>query len=243
MGGMYEFNVGMDVSEALGSLLVMAGTGFLSSVVGIICYVLLSVGLYSIASRRGIKHAWMAWLPVLNMWILGSIADQYQYVAKGQIRSRRKVLLGLRIVAWVFSLLTCVSSAYMLLNIVVAIRNVGLVMSEQMLMQLLEPLMGSVLAMAGALFVLFVVAVVLTVFQYIAYYDLYASCMPEHKVLFLVLSILFETILIPVFVFACRKKDLGMPPRKSAAPAAVIEPVVVTPEAAAEEPAAETVEE
>ena len=44
----------------------------------IAAYVLTSLALYAIAERRGLKNAWMAWLPVLNLWILGSISDQYR---------------------------------------------------------------------------------------------------------------------------------------------------------------------
>ena len=62
-------------------------------------YVLKSVGLYTIARRRGLKNPWMAWVPVLNDWLLGSISDQYRYVVKGQIRNRRIVLLMLVIVS------------------------------------------------------------------------------------------------------------------------------------------------
>lgn len=47
-------------------------------------------------------------------------------------------------------------------------------------------------------------------FQYIALYRIYKSCDPKNTTLFLVLSILFN-ITMPFFLFACRKKDLGMP--------------------------------
>ena len=49
-------------------------------------------------------------------------------------------------------------------------------------------------------------------FRYFAYYDYYASCRPDLKVVFLVLSILFP-VTLPFFVFACRKHDLGMEER------------------------------
>ena len=58
-------------------------------------YVLESVGLYTIACRRGLKNPWMAWVPFLNYWLLGSISDQYRYVVKGQFRNSRIVLLAL----------------------------------------------------------------------------------------------------------------------------------------------------
>ena len=65
--------------------------------VSVAVYVFQSLGMYTIAKRRGIRNPWLSWIPVGNMWILGSISDQYQYVVKGRVRKRRKLLLGLMI--------------------------------------------------------------------------------------------------------------------------------------------------
>ena len=46
--------------------------------------------------------------------------------------------------------------------------------------------------------------------------DLYTSCNPDSSVLFLVLSIILS-FTAPFLMFACRNKDLGMPPRRDAA--------------------------
>ena len=51
------------------------------------------------------------------------------------------------------------------------------------------------------------------VFWQIALYDLYSSCNPRNNVLFLVLGIIF-VFLVPFFIFACRNKEEGMPPRR-----------------------------
>ena len=70
----------------------------------------------------------------------------------------------------------------------------------------------------GLSLILFVLSTVLIVFQYIATYDLFMSCTPKNAVLFLVLNLLFG--LGAVFIFACRNKDEGMPPRKIQVPVA-----------------------
>ncbi len=51
------------------------------------------------------------------------------------------------------------------------------------------------------------------VFWQIAMYDLYTSCNPEKKVLFLVLGIIFG-FLEPFFIFFNRNREWGMPPRR-----------------------------
>ena len=55
-------------------------------------YVFIAISLYSMASRRGIRHAWLAWVPIGNNWILGSLSDQYRYLVKGKICRKRVIL-------------------------------------------------------------------------------------------------------------------------------------------------------
>ena len=107
-------------------------------------------------------------------------------------------------------------------------------MSEEQAWSIFRTPLMSAMGVCG---VMQIVAIVLSVFQYIAHYDLYASCDPEHKVLFTVLSILLP-VTQPFFVFACRKKEYGMPPRKGSvadtpvqtAPTAMPEVIVETTE-------------
>ncbi len=184
------------------ALLVIAGAFLLAVALAVFFYILQSLGLYTIAKRRGIHKPWLAWVPFGNMWILGSISDQYQYVVKGRVRNRRKVLLGLTVA--IFVLTIPISSGYLAMMASALFQNmqdgwyaVGVYM------------IGIIL---GAL-ALFVTAIVAMVIEYVATYDLFASCEPANALLYLVLSILF-TVTLPIFMFICRKKDLGMPPRR-----------------------------
>ena len=95
----YDFNYGVSGGEELAgvALAFYLISMFFSLVISVAAYVMQSVGLYSIADRRGIKKPWLAWVPVGNMWILGCISDQYRYVAKGQVKNKRKALLVLDI--------------------------------------------------------------------------------------------------------------------------------------------------
>lgn len=171
-------------------------------------YVLQALGLYTIAKRRGINHAWMSWVPVLNLWILGCISDQYRYVVKGQNKSKRKTLIVLKIILAVIYLVFFALCAVVIFQAVSAAS--GGMSEYEMLEKLLGPAVGMLaicLPMAG-------VAIALTVVRYIAMYDLYTSCNPRDNVLFLVLSIFFN-VTEPFFVFFSRKRDDGMPPRRA----------------------------
>ena len=212
------------ISGALGAFLGFFLVFYLLMIAfGIVSYVLQSVGMYTIAKRRGIHNPWLAWVPVGNMWILGSISDQYQYVAKGRVRNRRKVLMGLTVAMLLLSVITCVSAF------------VG-AFTEAAGMDTGEVLFGASLGVVLVTYlVIAVISIVAVVIQYMALYDLYVSCEPSNGVLYLVLSI-FVSVAMPFFVFACRKKDLGMPPRKEPKQdIPVVEAIVETPADTAEE--------
>lgn len=183
----------------------------------VVIYVLQSISMYTIAKRRGIHKPWLAWIPVGNWWILGSISDQYQYVAKGKVRNRRKVLLWLTVAATLVGIPYYIASFGSMIGLAGGTEAGTFAASAVML----------VCSLATS-----VLSIVSVVYHYIALYDLYASCQPNNSVLYLVLSIVFN-ITQPIFMFICRNKDEGMPPRKQNKPA----------ELAIEEPAVETVTE
>ena len=64
----------------IGVMIVFLVVYLLLLVASVTMYVLQSLGAYTVAKRRGIHHPWLAWLPIGNVWIWGSISDQYQYV-------------------------------------------------------------------------------------------------------------------------------------------------------------------
>ena len=192
---------------------------------GVVSYVLDAVGTYRIAKRRGIHHAWLAWIPVGASWLLGSVSDHYQYVAKRKTTKRRKVMMILEILTWLLSIGVIALSA----ALIVSSEKGGAVAGE---IGITAGLTVGMLALEG-------VYIALLVFCYIALYDLFQSCRPNYAVLFLVLGIVFP-VTLPFFVFGCSGSDLGMPERRPE------RPPVWTPsrkvEAPVEESAADPVE-
>ena len=179
----------------------------LVSAFGIAAYVLRALGLYTIAKRRGINHPWMGWVPVLDLWVLGCISDQYQYVVKGKDKNKRKWLLGLNIALAVVYIVFFVFCGIAVAGVVTG--TTGGLQEEQLLTALMGPAAGR----AICLIPLVIIAIACTVIRYVAFYDLYTSCNPQNNVLFLVLSIFFS-VTEPFFVFFIRNKDEGMPPRR-----------------------------
>lgn len=173
--------------------------------IGITSYVLGSLGTYKIAKRRGIHNPWLAWLPVGQAWVLGSISDHYQYIARGKTRNYRKVLMWLEIGLYGLSVVMSLISVATSFSTVM-----GAAMESEAMM--MTGAMG--MAVVSIIMSLFVMAASITysVFAYICYYDLFRSCNPKNAVLYLVLSIVVS-ITMPFFIFACRNSDEGMPPK------------------------------
>lgn len=188
-----------------------------SMLINLAVYVLTALALHTIAKRRGIKNPWLAWIPIANVWLLGCISDQYRYVACGETKNRRKVLLGMQIAMQVISIAVLV----LCFSVLFSILSVGLdaldSMSESMASEMLAAILGPVAGMLLLCLPLLVVAIIYLVFYYIALHDIYKSCDPGNATLYLVLSILFN-ITLPIFLMICRDKDNGMPARQQEQP-------------------------
>ena len=193
----------------LGIYLVILGVVLVCCLVG---WIIRSMSLYSIAKRRGIRNAWMAWIPIGSEWVLGSVADQYQHLVKGKITSRRKILMLLTVATGVVAVAYIAAAAVIGIQIEVEGRTDinPLVMIIPYLL-----LMGTVVSRL--------------VFYHMSNYDLYRSCRPNGATAFLVLGIIFP-VCEPFFYLACRKKDLGMVVPEHAAPAAPVEQPKANPE-------------
>ena len=191
----------------------------------VVSYVLSAVGMYRIAKRRGIHHAWLAWIPIGSSWLLGSISDHYQYVAKQKVTKLRVILLVLGIV-------TAVMGGFFGLG-------TGLLSAAEMAGGEAAGSILAVVVMVIAYLGMMGLAITATIFCYIAYFDLFRSCDKENGTLFAVLSVVIW-VLLPFLVFACRKRDGGMPPRKQPTPPLGYRPVAPVQIVQVEVPVAET---
>ena len=204
----YDFAYFLEEYLDSGVFLLNLVTNSISSLWGIAMYVLTSLGLYTIAKRRAISKAWLAWIPVVNCWLIGCISDQYRYVVKGQVKSKRKSLLTLTIVQMALVL------AFVAALTVTIVCGVNVSMAVTGYSRVLESIMVPAIVTLGLLLPIIGVGIAKMVVYYMAMYDLYTSCSPENNVLFLVLSIFFR-VTEPFFIFFNRKNDKGMPPRRA----------------------------
>ena len=215
----YEYNYDVPYGMISNQNLMMGMGGVIAAIVAVFVllalafavasYVFGAVGLYRIAKRRGIHHAWLAWLPVGNSWLLGSVSDHYQYVVKHKSTKHRRVLLILSVI------LTAVSTLFGIGVMVSNITNHVVVMSQGAATG--SNFAAGIVLMVLYYWVVFGLSIAMTVVSFIAYFDLFRSCKPNNAVLFLVLSVIFN-VTLPFFVFACSGSDYGMPERRAPGP-------------------------
>lgn len=196
------------LEDTIGTSLIYSLTqlGF-SSLLSIAVYVLTALSLYTIAKRRGLNHPWLAWIPVANVWLIGSISDQYRYVTQRQNKSKRKWLLGLNIATAVLSLVIIILAVG---TIIQAFASSYYYYDEE---EILSTVLRLGISMLALVVPLLAVSVAAKILRYMAMYDIYKSLDPANCTLYLVLSILFS-VTEPFFLIFNRNKDLGMPPRR-----------------------------
>lgn len=198
-----------EMEEELFMLIPALLSGIPSALFGIASFVLSAMALYTVASRRGIRNAWLSWVPVVNCWILGSLSDQYRYVVRGENKSKRKILLVLNLLKAVFILVV---------TVLVAVTAAGIIFSVNDA-EMMRTINGPLMAILGIALPLSCVTVASAVIRYMALYDIYKSMDPDNCVLFLIVSVLCGPVFKPtegLFLFFNREKDLGMPPRREA---------------------------
>ena len=217
----------MDMMQGLvdssATALSMSYSSF-SNLLSIAIYIFTALALYTIAKRRFVPHAWLAWVPFLQFWIIGSVADNYRWSVHHEFKNRRKVML----VMWIL-MIVCVAVIMVgLFKMLIDVINAGITTETQVeaflntiasgdygkFESLISSVLNNLLIVLLSFCAMGAIGIVFCVFYYIALYDLYRSCSPENAVLYLVLGILFS-FAMPIFLMICRKKDDGMRPAHS----------------------------
>jgi hypothetical protein len=211
-----EFMMSDTVSNIMSLIMALA--------FAVVAYIFQGRAMYAVARRRGIEKPWLAWVPVGNAWLMGCISDQYRYVKLGQVKNKRKLLMWLEIGVLAGTL---VASAALIL---LAMQGIDLLKVDYSTFNeaAAERYAVSMLGILAVCFVLVAVSVAYTIVYYTAVWDYYHSCNPQRAKLFFLLSVLVSYPQ-PFFMFMCRERDLGMPPRRDALPEVIEMPPYTPP--------------
>ena len=176
----------------------------ISFLVSLAVYLITAGTLYTIAQRREIDKPWLAWVPVGQLYLLGTISDHYQLTAKYTTTNNRKTLLWLQIVMYALLALAMVLA----IDAMTQAQRMDNTMPDYV--DRWEHLVLDLKGIVVAALLLFVTAVLTLGAEYVALFDLYRSCDPDSSVVYLVLSI-FLSITMPIFLLIVCDKDEGMP--------------------------------
>ena len=147
----------------------------------IVFYIIQARGMYKISKRRNVSNPWMAWVPVLNVWNLGCVANAHD-ATQGQ---NKKWNLLLIILYGAFGVI------YTAFYVVFAVFMAGIRFDSN---YFFERLIGSGIALILIVMILTIVliAVLVTflVFYSICLFKTFNSAVPDRAVAYLILSLL-----------------------------------------------------
>lgn len=229
------------VGAVAGVLIVAA---ILIVLINIVLYVLKSLGLYTIAKRRGIACPWLAWLPVGCEWVTASLADQYRKVTSGKATIRRFIIVVLAVISiglTCFTTTTIGNRSEELTELAEYAEEYGADMDEEHALEFMTEVFEELSEILGGVTLVAalssVIALASNVYWFVCAGDVYASCCPKNGTMMLVLSF-FMPILAPFFFFCNKEKDAGMVPVSKPQPqyVAPVEPAAPVYEAPAQQP-------
>lgn len=162
----------------------------------IVNYVLSAKAMYKLSQRRGISNPWMAWVPVLNSWNMGLVANEYD----SRLGMKRKwnlllVILHGATMAGIMLTYTVMFAMIIIINIQGDFSEVSVAIIFAVIVYIFMILM--LFAMMTMQFV-----------AYIVLFKIYESTVPEKAVKYLLLS-----LLVPLASAICLTKaaDSGYP--------------------------------
>ncbi len=184
-----------------------SGPGLVSAA----AYVLMALGLYTIARNRGIHRPWLAWIPIGNLWLLGCISDHYRYVTQNQDCNRRKKLLTLGILEAAMAPIAVILFVLLFVGIGIAASS-----TNDAAVGLILFLIGVILLVFALIVAVIIVFILLQIQRFRAYYDLFGSCVPHRRKMYAAWSIVASCfgidLVAAILIFLCRNKSDGMLP-------------------------------
>lgn len=159
----------------------------------VVVYIFEAKALSAMARNRGIAHPGLAWVPIANYWVMGSIADDYD-ARVGVDKRWRKRLLTLAIITMVVALVSTAA---------ICVRAILLAESGA-----LDDSMETILAFYAEISVfmipLSVLGTLLSIWEYIVAFKIFRSCRGQKIGLIFFAISLVASIAFPFLLFACR---------------------------------------
>ncbi len=183
-------------------IFVYFGIVLICAVVSFVIYFLNAIGLYEMSSSLGLKNPWYGFIPFLNSFAIGRIAEKYQKKNGAKPAKFSVILLTLEIVMAVLSVITLFSAVSTVIG--VASFAAGYLADVTSSAGIGAYNIMSILWLVFAAFLLVGVATAYLVVYYIAFWRTCAVFDYKNASLYTVLSVFFS-FLAPIFLFVIRK--------------------------------------
>lgn len=180
-----------------------------SAVIGIAIYLLESISVYKMAKSAEIKNPWLAFVPVANDWVFGTLAEKYK--KKNGTKSARfgiilPVLEGIVLIEAIALTIFTVISVKEITGYALDAVNTSAEMAPEQFMSLIPVII--------LYFALIAVAIAYAVVFFIALWRVYSSFDKSNATLYIVLSLIF-TISVPIILFIIRNRKPEFDPHNN----------------------------
>lgn len=180
-----------------------------SAVIGIAIYLLESISVYKMAKSAQIKNPWLAFIPVANDWVFGTLAEKYK--KKNGTKSARfgiilPVLEGIVLIETIALTIFTVISIKEITGYALDAVNTSSEMAPEQFMSLIPVII--------LYFALMAVAIAYAVVFFIALWRVYSSFDKSNATLYIVLSVIF-TISVPIILFIIRNRKPEFDPHNN----------------------------
>lgn len=180
-----------------------------SAVIGIAIYLLESISVYKMAKSAEIKNPWLAFVPVANDWVFGTLAEKYK--KKNGTKSARfgiilPVLEGIVFIESIALTIFTVISIKEITGYALDAVNTSSEMAPEQFMSLIPVII--------LYFALMAVAIAYAVVFFIALWRIYSSFDKSNATLYIVLSVIF-TISVPIILFIIRNRKPEFDPHNN----------------------------
>lgn len=180
-----------------------------SAVIGIAIYLLESISVYKMAKSAEIKNPWLAFIPVANDWVFGTLAEKYK--KKNRTKSARfgiilPVLEGIVLIEAIALTIFTVISIKEITGYALDAVNTSSEMAPEQFMSLIPVII--------LYFALMAVAIAYAVVFFIALWRVYSSFDKSNATLYIVLSVVF-TISVPIILFIIRNRKPEFDPHNN----------------------------
>ena len=205
---MFDYLAELGLPEEVVSFFFI-GAIAVSAVIGIAIYLLESISVYKMAKSAEIKNPWLAFIPVANDWVFGTLAEKYK--KKNGTKSARfgiilPVLEGIVLIEAIALTIFTVISVKEITGYALDAVNTSAEMAPEQFMSLIPVII--------LYFALIAVAIAYAVVFFIALWRVYSSFDKSNATLYIVLSVIF-TISVPIILFIIRNRKPEFDPHNN----------------------------